>query len=112
MDYVRVVRKFEEPVRFDLTHEERSKRAQEARRLKGEIDVLKAMAAEQKKELVRDLDAAFDAASSGCEYRPVPMHDVLRLETASVRTIRLDTNETVRERPMTTEERQEELGLS
>lgn len=64
------------------------------------------------KELDRDIGDRAEEVRSGVEYRPVECAMRDRFRDNQVDTVRLDTGEIVRSRPMTITERQGSLSLS
>jgi hypothetical protein len=109
---------YQEPLEVTLdpeTRKARSIRLAEVDRLIDEV------AAERKdtsqkhgehlKKLREERDPLIKAVETGQETQMVECHDVHDHERGNVRTVRLDTQETIRERAMETTERQQGLGL-
>jgi len=80
---------------------------------KARIEAEKKLANEGFKERLSAIDSRIGELRheviSGCEHRPTEVREVRRYQTHMVDTIRLDTGETIRSRPMTVSERQEVL---
>lgn len=109
-------RQFSEDLPCELTQEELAGIASEMGRQRRTISENKAKkreAVERYKGLIDGaqarIDELADAAAAGSQIRPVVCTEVFDWDTNSVIVKRNDTGKTVRERPMTAEERQTEM---
>lgn len=107
---------FEEPLGVRLTDDEAAERGRELERCLTEIEDVE----EERKDLIGRLKAKIELLSErkselrkvvrlGEEVRPVKCRRSFLIEQNTVREVRLDTGEVVRERAMTAQERQPRL---
>jgi hypothetical protein len=110
---------FVEKLPCELTRDEKLQKAdQMAEHLKtrAEVELEASSVAGTFKRRIKELDRAIgdraEEIRSGVEYRPVECAMRDRFRDNQVDTVRLDTGEIVRSRPMTIQERQGSLSLS
>lgn len=112
------LRQFSEALKTQLTDRERNEKAValaaeqgELERKEGEKTALNATLSSEIKEAKARISTMTREINQGWVFMDVECHDVPNWDSLSVETVRTDSGEKIRERPMTEAERQRPLPL-
>ncbi len=108
----RVIKTYENSLRFDLDDDERIAAVEKLRELNDILEAKKTDFAAEKKRMEEQKRKLLDAAANGYEFRNVPCEVRSDDDRLQIITIRLDTGEELSRRAMSVDERQQVLGLS